>query len=206
MTHIEIIAGVGAGKTSLGQALSDFAFSFIPEEFETNPFLTAFHQNPQSCAFEFGMTMLMMHYNRINQHAETPHQAVFDFSLVTNEAYARSYLDFGLLKPSLADAYIQAAQQARQESITPAARIFLQLHPDIQIERIRQRGRALEREDRTTLPFLHTLKTHLENIVSQLDDDVPLLTLDAATYNWVERMEDKATVARIVTSQVPLSR
>lgn len=202
MRHIEIIAGVGAGKTALGQALSTHGFSFIPEEFETNPFLHAFHQDPRSCAFEFGMTMLMMHYNRIQLPLTLPHRPVFDFSLITNEAYARSYLDFDLMKPALAATYIEAAQKAREQSIKPAARIFLQLRPVIQIERIRERGRALEREDRTTLPFLETLRHHLETIISQLDDDITLIELDAEAYNWVKSDEDKAAVARIVTDHL----
>jgi deoxyadenosine/deoxycytidine kinase len=198
MTHIEIIAGVGAGKTSLGKALSSYEFSFIPEEFETNPFLSAFHQNPRSCAFEFGMTMLMMHYNRINSPITTPHRPVFDFSLVTNEAYARSYMAFNLLNPVPGETYIQTARQMRRESKKPEARIFLQLSPQTQIERIRQRGRELEREDRTTLAFLHTLKNHIEDITNQLDDGVPVIYLDAEYYNWAAHQGDKSTVANII--------
>ncbi|QQG36724.1 MAG: deoxynucleoside kinase [Micavibrio aeruginosavorus] len=201
MSHIEIIAGVGAGKTSLGKALSGYGFSFIPEEFETNPFLTAFHQDPRSCAFEFGMTMLMMHYNKINQRPQTDRQPVYDFSLVTNEAYARSYLDFALMKPGLADLYIRSTAQARKESVKPAARIFLELRPETQIERIRKRGRELEREDRTTLDFIRILQQYLGDIASGLNDGVPLIRLDAERYNWVDSEKDKAFAARFIRGE-----
>lgn len=201
MSHIEIIAGVGAGKTSLGKALFGYGFNFISEEFETNPFLTAFHQNPQDCAFEFGMTMLMMHYNQINKQTKFPHGTVFDFSLITNEAYARSYLDFTLLKPALAELYIRTAVHIRQESKKPSARVFLKLSPETQIQRIRKRGRELEREDRTTLSFLYSLQGHLESITAGLQDSIPLIHLDAEAYNWVESEEDRASVASYILSK-----
>lgn len=205
MPHIEIIAGVGAGKTSLGQTLQQHGFAFIPEDFQKNPFLTAFHKDPWSCAFEFGMTMLALHYNGVNRDAPHAPQTVFDFSLVTNEAYARSYADFELMKPELAQSYIAAAHTARRESQIPALRILLELSPVLQMERIRQRGREMEKEDRTSQPFIETLNSHIAAIIADLDDGVPLLTLDAAAYNWAAHNADQEKVATLITQTLAVS-
>lgn len=199
MSHIEIIAGVGAGKTSLGKALQQQDFVFIPEEFENNPFLIPFHQDPWSCAFEFGMTMLALHYHQLHKEEIKSPYTVFDFSLITNEAYARSYADFELMKPSLSGSYIEAAHTARHEARKPSLRILLELPAAIQMERIRQRGRELEKEDRTSQAFIETLNNHIAHIIAGLDDHVPLLRVDAAAYNWVKNSDDGKIVADLVT-------
>lgn len=196
--HIEIIAGVGAGKTTLGHALAQQGFAFSPEEFEKNPFLIPFHKDPWSCAFEFGMTMLALHYNQLNMPETGTPQTVFDFSLMTNEAYARSYADFKLMKPALAQSYIDAARTARHESRKPALRIMLELPPAIQMERIRQRGRDLEKEDRTSQPFIETLNRHIGTIVGEQNDDVPLLRLDAVAHDWVSTPSDSRKIASLI--------
>lgn len=198
MGHIEIIAGVGAGKTTLGHALAQQGFAFSPEEFEKNPFLIPFHKDPWSCAFEFGMTMLALHYNQLNMPETGTPQTVFDFSLMTNEAYARSYADFKLMKPALAQSYIDAARTARHESRKPALRIMLELPPAIQMERIRQRGRDLEKEDRTSQPFIETLNRHIGTIVGEQNDDVPLLRLDAVAHDWVSTPSDSRKIASLI--------
>ena len=198
MGHIEIIAGVGAGKTTLGHALAQQGFAFSPEEFEKNPFLIPFHKDPWSCAFEFGMTMLALHYNQLNMPETGTPQTVFDFSLMTNEAYARSYADFKLMKPGLAQSYIDAARTARHESRKPALRIMLELPPAIQMERIRQRGRDLEKEDRTSQPFIETLNRHIGTIVGEQNDDVPLLRLDAVAHDWVSTPSDSRKIASLI--------
>lgn len=195
MGHIEIIAGVGAGKTTLGQALARRGLAFSPEEFEKNPFLVPFHKDPWSCAFEFGMTMLALHYNQLNMQETPAAQTIFDFSLITNEAYARSYADFKLMKPALAQSYIDAAHTARHESRKPALRILLELPSSVQMERIRQRGRELEKEDRTSQPFIETLNRHIAAVVSELNDGVPLLRLDAVAHDWVSNPADEKTIA-----------
>lgn len=198
MGHIEIIAGVGAGKTTLGQALAQQGFAFSPEEFEKNPFLAPFHKDPWSCAFEFGMTMLALHYNQLNMpEAGTP-RTVFDFSLMTNEAYARSYADFKLMKPGLAQSYINAARAARHESRKPALRIMLELPAAVQMARIRQRGRELEKEDRTSQPFIETLNRHIGAIIDQQNDNVPLLRLDAVAHDWVNHPATAGKIADLI--------
>ena len=37
MSHIEIIGGVGAGKTTLGKCLAENGFTLVEEEFKANP-------------------------------------------------------------------------------------------------------------------------------------------------------------------------
>lgn len=196
MSHIEIIAGVGAGKTTLGRCLAGHGFTLVEEEFESNPFLESFHKDPFSCAFEFGMTMLMMHYNRINHHAPITDHPVFDFSLVMNEGYARTYVDYGLIRPELGEAYVRLAQTARQQAVKPALRVYLDIAPEEQLRRILKRGRPLEKE--TPLDFLHKLKNHLGQVISSLDDGVRLMTLDAGAYNLADSAHDKQIVGNMV--------
>ena len=204
MGHIEIIAGVGAGKTTLGHALAQQGFAFSPEEFEKNPFLTPFHKDPWSCAFEFGMTMLALHFNQLNMQPQPTIPSIFDFSLVTNEAYARSYADFKLMKPALAQSYIEAARTARNESVKPALRIMLELPSGVQMERIRKRGRELEKEDRTSQPFIETLNRHIAAITSELNDNLPLLRLDAVHYDWVNNPADSQKIASMIRAAAGL--
>ena len=198
MSHIELIAGVGAGKSALAKCLKEHGFTHVPEIFETNPYLEKFQKNPFSCAPEFGMEMLKLHADRINTVAKDGEKQVFDFSMVTNEAYARTWKQFGMfmLKRKEGAAYMQACRDVRETTKKPALRIYLKLSAETQKERILKRGRELEKG--TPKLFLSTLKKNLEKVMDTVDDGVPLLVIDAEKYDWVNSAEDKKEVVRII--------
>ena len=196
MPHIEIIGAFGAGKSALAECLRDGAtYEYVRDEFESNPFLKRFNADPLSCALGFGTTMLLMHADQIRTNADPAKNQVFDFSLVTNKAYAQMYQGFGLFSERAGAQYIELCQTVRDEAIKPVLRIYLDLAPEEQEARILKRGRE---NDAKPLFILQTLKAALDDAVAGISDGIPLLRLDAKKYDWVNSSADKDAVVRLV--------
>lgn len=177
--RIEICGGIASGKTTFATLLSRIGFECIYESFSTNPFWNAFYSDPTIYAFETEITFTLQHYHQIKKQAFTGKKAVCDYSFLLDIAYA----EIGLHGSQLA-AFRAVYEEIKKELPPPALVIHLQCDPEIELARIRARGRDVEKS--ITVDFLKSLNEALIEQISKAKSHVPILTIDSTRNNFVD--------------------
>jgi deoxyadenosine/deoxycytidine kinase len=139
VTRIEIAGGIAAGKTTLARQLAKSGLSAIHEDYRRNPFYAAFCEDPVNTAFETEIAFLLQHYHLQRSAITSGRPYCTDFSLVLDHAYACVTL-------SRADLKLFESMLGRTEAGLTARSllIVLECDPEIELRRIKSRGRAAE--------------------------------------------------------------
>lgn len=145
LRFIAIEGVIGAGKTSLAKVLSNRLHAgLLLEEFEENPFLTKFYADRRKYAFHTQIYFLMTRYRKQREMAQIDlfnSRIIADYLFVKDRIFAEVNLsdeEFALYDKIYS---ILAVDIPRPDLV-----IYLQSDPELLYKRIRQRGRAYERD------------------------------------------------------------
>jgi len=188
---IEICGGIASGKTTFASLLTEIGFNCIYESFSTNPFWDAFYSDPAKYAFEAEITFTLQHYHQIKKLAEGGKPLVCDYSFLLDIAYA----EMGLQGSQLA-AFKTVYEEIKKELPPPALVIHLQCDPEIELARIRARGREVEKT--ITVEFLKSLNEAVTGQINKAKGNVPILTIDSARNNFVDDEDVKINLLQMV--------
>jgi deoxyadenosine kinase len=142
------IAGIiGAGKSSLTRDLA----AAIPGavalyEPVDNPYLEAFYRDRARYAFEFQVFMLQ---RRFEQHREAAvlsksRTVVQDRTLWEDTVFAQMMHDAGYISDQGWQTYLALFRSLEEYMVRPDAIFYLDVEPDLALERVRQRDRGAE--------------------------------------------------------------
>ena len=177
---MEVAGGIGTGKTTLVDTLTDRSMKGIYEDHTINPFWEAFYTDPSSCAFETEICFLLQHYHFAKRATvNTEGVVLLDHSFELDMAYAEMGLE-GSRKAVFASIY----QEIRSEIGLPRALVFITCSAETALGRIRDRGRSIE--NNITLEFLTGLQRELERRVTAIADTVPVVTINSETTDFRE--------------------
>jgi deoxyguanosine kinase len=132
-----------AGKTTVARGLAAYrGRDLLLENFEANPFLRSFYENPTENALETEFAFLLVHFHQLKGHlnAAQDSEIVSDFHLGKDLVYADSNLADGQAKRLFRELYELCAKR----SPPPGLVIFLSATTELLIERIRSRNRDME--------------------------------------------------------------
>lgn len=191
MTHIQIIAGPGNGKTCLAQLIGQTGLDVITENFDDNPFVKIFYKDQKGHAFEKEITFVMQHYHDIKHGVQNHANAVFDFSLCLDKAYAMTTLN--VKEFHAFDAVYTVAQEK-----LPQPDLLIHLHCPIEVERERMLARGRGFEQNVRLEFLQGLENAIERVLEERRSQVKILSLDSHAYNFVENQEHQKDVLKLI--------
>jgi len=194
--RIEICGGIAAGKTSFASLLTRIGFDGIYESFATNPFWDAFYSDPVSYTFETEITFTLQHYHQIKRQVGVGKRIVCDYSFLLDIAYA----EMGLQGSQLA-AFRTVYEEIKKELLPPTLVIHLQCDPEIELARIRARGREVEKT--ITVEFLRSLNESVTDQINKAKEFVPILTIDSALNNFVDDEEVKSKLLQMVADAMP---
>lgn len=169
--RIEICGGIAAGKTTLAHLIADAGHLGIFEDFQAVPFWKAFYAAPGSHAFETEISFLLQHYHQIKIDSGQNGPIVCDFSFLMDEAYAV----MGLQGAKLA-AFMGVYREVRSELGQPDLLIQLKCSEDVELERIRLRGRRTE--EKIDPGFLRALTSTLDHLVLE-QSQCPVLRIES---------------------------
>jgi len=140
---IAIEGCLGAGKTTVAKGLAAFRNSqLLLEEFEKNPFLTDFYEDPSENATETEFAFLMLHFHQLKNHKKVfgESEVIADFHLGKDPLYAELNLPDIRARRLFQDLYGLCLEKAP----SPEAIIFLSAPTELLVERIRKRNRHFE--------------------------------------------------------------
>ncbi len=143
--YIAVEGVIGAGKTSLAKKLAErLNAQLILEEFEDNPFLKNFYEDPKKYGFYTQMYFLLKRYKQlqdVSQESLFHEYTVSDYIFEKDRIFAYLNLDDEDLK-----VYEQLANHIQKNIRIPDLIIYLQSTPERLYANIKHRDRDDERE------------------------------------------------------------
>jgi deoxyadenosine/deoxycytidine kinase len=142
-SYIAIEGLIGAGKTTLARRLADlWGGRLVLEEFDDNPFLPRFYQDPARYAFSVELSFLAQRYHQLKRVTE---QELFSTVTVADYSIGKSLVFASATLPPDEHALFRDLYQIMYADLPqPELIVYLHLGIDRVRERIRQRGRSYE--------------------------------------------------------------
>lgn len=140
---IAIEGCLGAGKTTVAKGLAAHRESHVLlEDFESNPFLTAFYEDPVENATETEFAFLLLHFHQLKKHssAVSGPEVIADFHLGKDILYADLNLKEATTRRVFGDLYELCVSKTPE----PAVIVYLSASTELLVERIRKRNRHFE--------------------------------------------------------------
>lgn len=184
--HIAIEGPIGAGKSSLARRLAThLGAELMLERADENPYLERFYADVPGYAFQTQVFFLFQRMRQVRDLAQPGLLApavVSDFMLAKDALFARMNLsdeEYRLYQQM----YAQVSTQLPQPDLV----IWLQATPPTLIQRIRQRGIAMEQ--RIAADYLQKLCDAYADYFQSFDG-APLLVVNSENFNPVDRDAD----------------
>lgn len=196
MARIEILAGMGSGKTSLADLLVKNGFTHIEEDFENNPFLEQIYEDGQENWLEYGITNVMIHYNQLRKNDDADKDYVFDFSILLDRAYAESHLEINAISEKELAVYDKLDKLVREKMPKVDLRIHLVCKPEEQKRRILERGREYEKD--ISLDFLKMMARNTKRFLDERGNDTKVLVIDTGKYDYVNNPVHQKIVLNMI--------
>lgn len=142
-SYIAIEGLIGAGKTTLARRLTErWNGRLVLEEFDDNPFLPRFYQEPDRYAFSVELSFLAQRYHQLKRVTE---QDLFSPVTVADYSIGKSLVFASATLPPDEHALFRDLYQIMYADL-PQPQLIVYLHLGIERlrDRIRQRGRGYE--------------------------------------------------------------
>ena len=198
--YIAIEGAIGAGKTSLATLLSEtFNAKLVLENFETNPFLPKFYENPEKYAFPVELSFMAERFQQLQEHLVTPDlfhdMVVSDYITEKSLVFAGKTLseDVFLLYSKLF--HIIFAQLPKPDLL-----VYLYASPEKLKQNIVKRGRDYEQNIK--LEYLAELQDgYLQHFKSVQNQKV--LIIDVNNLDFVDNPDDYNKILCLLQEDYP---
>lgn len=191
-----LVAGnIGAGKTSLTERLGErLGWTTAYESVSDNPYLADFYADMRAWAFHLQVFFLG---HRAEQHlalARSGESAIIDRSIYEDaEIFTRASLALGNVAQRDYDTYWRVYRLVVAGLPPPDLLIYLRAPVPVLLDRIRARGREIERG--ITPEYLRLLETFYDEWVAGFDQS-PVLTIKSDDLDFVHKPPHLETVVR----------
>jgi len=189
-----LVAGnIGAGKTSLTERLGEkLGWPTAYESVRDNPYLADFYSDMRAWAFHLQVFFLG---HRAEQHlalARSPESAIIDRSIYEDaEIFTRASLALGNVVQRDYDTYWRLYNLVVAHLPPPDLLIYLKAPVPVLLDRIRSRGREIERG--MTAEYLGLLESFYDSWASGFDLS-PVLTIKSDDLDFVHKPRHLETV------------
>ncbi len=142
--YVAIEGTIGVGKTSLAKLISErLGAKLVLEEFQDNPFLSDFYEDPERHAFQ---TQLWFLLQRFQQQQDLRQIDMFQNLVLTDYMFVKDRLFASLnLNEKEMSLYDTVANMMERNVIGPDLVIFLQADTETLMRNISRRGRDFEK-------------------------------------------------------------
>lgn len=189
--YIAVEGLIGAGKTTLAKRLAtEWGAETVLEEFEDNPFLPPFYQDPVRYAFAVELSFLAQRYHQLKRVGE---RSLFHPVAVADYSIGKSLVFAGATLPPDEHALFRDLYDIMYSGL-PRPELLLYLHLPMEVvrQRIRSRGRSYEQQIQQG--YLEQLQDRYLDHLRKLDG-VRVIILDL---NGKDLLMDHAAYAHVL--------
>jgi len=197
---VAIEGNIGAGKTTLATMLAnDYNARLILEEFEKNPFLSKFYEDPKRHAFALELFFMAERYHQLKEQKEQDlfqPFSVADYFFIKSKLFAQNNLhkDEQQLFNSLFNIMSSSLPQ-------PELLVYLYADIDRLQENIKKRGRSFEQN--ITNEYLQNIQDrYLDYLRKQTH--FPVLLLDISNVNFKEDKQVYTSISVLLNKHYSL--
>ena len=196
--YIALEGPIAVGKTSLAQLLSkELGARLILEDFEDNPFLAEFYNDPERFGFQTQLFFLLQRYR---QQQELRQVDMFQKLLVTDYMFVKDRLFASLnLNEKEMQLYDTVANLLERNVIKPDLVIYLQADTDLLMKNIAKRGRAMEKN--ITWEYIDALNQVYTEYFFRYQD-TPLVIINTNNIDFVHNDGDLEEVINYIRQPV----
>ncbi|MBC8215553.1 MAG: deoxynucleoside kinase [Candidatus Marinimicrobia bacterium] len=196
--YIAIEGPIGVGKTSLARLLAEhLSARLVLEEFEENPFLADFYNDPERFAFQTQLFFLLQRYQ---QQQDLRQVDMFHNLLVTDYMFVKDRLFASLnLNEKEINLYDTVANLLERNVIKPDLVIYLQADTDTLMKHIAKRGRSFERD--MSYDYINALNQVYSEYFFPYQD-TPLVIINTNNIDFVNNPKDLEEVINVIRQPV----
>jgi len=196
--YIALEGPIAVGKTSLAQLLSkELGARLILEDFEDNPFLPDFYNDPERFGFQTQLFFLLQRYR---QQQELRQVDMFQKLLVTDYMFVKDRLFASLnLNEKEMQLYDTVANLLERNVIKPDLVIYLQADTDLLMRNIAKRGRAME--NNITWEYIDALNQVYTEYFFRYQE-TPLVIINTNNIDFVKNESDLQEVINYIRQPV----
>ena len=196
--YVAIEGPIGVGKTSLAQLLSkELGARLVLEDFEDNPFLPDFYNDPERFGFQTQLFFLLQRYR---QQQDLRQVDLFQKLLITDYMFVKDRLFASLnLDDKEMHLYDTVASLLERNIIKPDLVIYLQADTDILMKNIEKRGRNMEKN--ITWEYIDALNQVYTEYFFRYQD-TPLVIINTNNIDFVENENDLKEVINYIRQPV----
>lgn len=180
--RVEICGNIASGKTTLCQRMPSKGLSPILEDFQRNPFLEEFYNDPQAFSFETEVSFLLQHYHLIKINKGKKPFAC-DFSVILDMAYADVNLAGDRRR-----IFEEIVAELLGEVHLPSLIVQLVCPEEILLRRIAERDRCAEAT--ITAEYLRAIGRAIALRIKGLAFKVPVITIDSDATNFTGGIDE----------------
>lgn len=173
--YVAVEGLIGAGKTTLARRLAtEWNGRLVLEEFDDNPFLARFYDDPSRYAFSVELSFLAQRYHQLKRTTE---QDLFSTCTVADYSLGKSMIFAGVTLPEDEAALFTDLYRIMYADLPkPGLVLYLHLTMERVKERIRSRGRPYEQSIDPT--YLERLQDrYLDHLHKTTDQRVLIVDL-----------------------------
>ncbi|GAB3054174.1 deoxynucleoside kinase [Virgibacillus ainsalahensis] len=206
MTEVPFIAiegPIGIGKTSLAKKLSaHFDFHLLQEIVEENPFLGKFYEDIEAWSFQTEMFFLCNRFKQLEdietKFLKENKAVIADYHISKNMIFAKR-----TLQADKFDKYEQIYHILTKDMPVPNMMIYLHAGLDTILERIRKRGRDVEKNIKSS--YLGQLAKDYEDYMDEFEamhPEIPVIRINGDAYDFVRHQNDLDSIIDKVNEQL----
>lgn len=165
--RIELVGGMGLGKTTLCKVFEQIGFNCIYEDLGENPFLADFYEDKDAFRFPCQLWFIAAKYAELHKKMKTGYMNVMDQAVMNCRAYANILFKHDDAEGM--DIINQSFQYIDKQFGKPDVIINLKCSPEVQKKRIQHRNRSYEQE--VGLDYLYALQHEIGLLVNEAKAD-----------------------------------
>lgn len=198
--HIAVAGYIGAGKTTLTEALSKH-YKWIPqfEDVANNPYLMDFYEEMPRWSFNLQIYFLNSRLKQLLEIEQGTETIIQDRTIYEDaNIFAPNLHDMGLMSKRDFDNYYQFFQTLKLMVKPPDLLIYLQASVPTLVGQIQKRGREFEENIR--LDYLKKLNEYYNKWTESYKEG-PLLVINVDKNNFAENEEDLGVIINKINAQ-----
>ena len=198
-SYIAVEGLIGAGKTTLARRLAErWNGRLVLEEFEDNPFLPRFYQDPERYGFSVELSFLAQRYHQLKRVTE---QDLFRTCTVADYSIGKSVVFANVtLQPDEYNLFRDLYQIMYADLPRPELIVYLHLDMARVKERIKARGRSYEQD--IPVDYLAQLQERYLDHLQKLPDD-RVVVVDLGGFDLLNDTLAYERLVEAISTEVP---